>query len=86
MYYTGIIEDLIDEYKTRSSKYYGENFDEATIKYQDNVTGYTPLEIEEAAFKSKNWEEWKNNIINLYPDKKDKDNVYEAFDYWNTGM
>ena len=92
MSYTGIFEDLIDGYKTRTSKSYTTWTDGklndliyVTKSYYDNVTGYTPVEVEEAMIKSNTWNEFEQNLLNSYPDKKDKNNVHKAFDYWNTG-
>lgn len=35
---------------------------ESTKSYYDKVTGYTISEIEEAALKSRRWEQWYENI------------------------
>lgn len=55
----------------------------STKSYYDNVTGYTVAEIEEAALKSKTWEQWYENI---YSDtsKSDRNYVQDVFNYWNS--
>ena len=88
--YTGIVEDLIDGYGSTTSYWYGswdiEGKHETIASkksYYDSVTGYSVSEIEEAAIKSRTWEQWYKNI---YSDtsKPDRDAVYEVFNYWDS--
>lgn len=88
--YTGVIPDLVDGYGTTTSYWYGywngDGEHDTTVltkSYYDKVAGYTVSEIEEAALKSKTWEQWYENI---YSDtsKSDRNYVQDVFNYWDS--
>ena len=88
--YSGIVQDLIDGYGDKRSYHYatgvaGELESIYSYKsYYDHVTVFTPKQIEEAARKSKTWNEWLYNITHDYPAVSPSADVSNAFSYWNS--
>lgn len=88
--YTGIVRDLIDGYGIKTTLKYATWVDgkfvekKSSKSYYDHVTGYTPVQIEEAVRKSKTWNELQNNIIQDYPGVASSSDVSAAFSYWNS--
>lgn len=87
--YTGIVQDLIDGYKTRTSDRYAtwvnnslEVSDYSQKSYYDHVTGFTAQQIEETVRKSKTWNEWQFNLTTDYPNNANKTDISNAFTYW----
>ena len=71
--YTGVVEDMIDGNKTRTSYYYwtGNNsWVSSTKSYPDRVSSYSIRQIEDALQSKKTWTVWKNNIINTVMEQK----------------
>ena len=87
--YTGIIEDLVDGYGTTSCddyfEYTSSGWSNGVLNrtYQDAVTGYSITEVEEAAIQSCTWLDWYDGIFSNTANT-DRDNVAEAFDFWNS--
>ena len=81
--YTQVVVDMIDPHppidparnRPRDINNGSENFDE------DNVTGYTIRQIEDALNGKRSWTDWRNSIINRY-DNGTEENLDELFDYW----
>ncbi len=88
--YTGIVQDLIDGYGTKTSYLYGTwvnnslSFTALYKSYYDHITGFTPAQIEAAVRKSKTWNELQYNIINDYPNVASANDIADAFTYWNS--
>jgi hypothetical protein len=81
MDYTGLIEDMVDGFKTRRS-YYHSGYQEYNYKaYQDSISGYTINQIEESLIGIKTLEEWKQNLKNLFENETEH-KLDEAFNYW----
>ena len=83
--YTGVVEDLIDGFKTRTSnRFWTEQnpwvFQVST--YQDMVENYTIRQLEDALVNQKTWINWQNNIINSI-NNETSDNVQNSFNFWN---
>jgi len=64
--YTGVVEDMID----------------SNNSFGDNVSGYTIRQIENSLMYQKNWDDWKNKIINDY-DNPTENNLPALFTRWN---
>lgn len=71
--YTQLVVDLIDSNSdvNRGSENTAE----------DNVSGYTPRQIEDALQGQKTWNGWRNNIINRY-NNATEGNVNTLFAFW----
>ena len=85
--YTGIVQDLIDGNKNVvTSQYYDLNTKKSvngpTRSYQDQTSGYTIRQIEDALNGNRTWNGWKNKIL-LYSNSTSQ-NVQQGFNYWNT--
>ena len=77
---TGIIEDMLDGFKTTSSNFQlGYNF--SYLEYEDQVSGYTIKQIEDALHNTTTINGWKENLKEFY-DNETEDNLDAAFDYW----
>lgn len=87
--YTGVVQDLIDGYGLKESKYYAPWINGKLTRiysprsYTDNVTGFTPVQIEEAVRKSKTWNEWQFNLTYDNPNVAFFSDVTETFSFWN---
>lgn len=81
--YTGIVKDMVDDFKfTRS--YYHSTYDSRSSKtYNHRVRGYTMRQLEEVLKGQKTWNAWKNNIKNKYHNATEN-NLDTAFAYWNS--
>lgn len=64
--YTGVVEDMID----------------SDNSFGDNVSGYTIRQIENSLMYQKNWDDWRNKIINDY-DNPTENNLPALFTRWN---
>lgn len=83
--YTGVVEDLIDGFKTRTSNRFWteQNPWEIQIReYEDLVEKYTIRELEDALVSQKTWQQWQNNIINTI-NNETSNNVQNSFNFWN---
>ena len=86
--YTGVIEDLIDGFKTRNSSLFWDDsqtppWTQSSMSYQDNTEGYTIRQLEDALENQQTWQQWENNIINTI-NNGTSNNVQNAFNFWNT--
>ena len=84
--YTGVVEDMIDGFKTRTSSGYWTEDDpwvSLVRSYPDSVSGYTIRQLEDALQSKKTWTDWKNNIINTY-DNETESKLHDCFGHWNT--
>ena len=84
--YTGVVHDMIDSYKTRNSSYYWTEDNAWVVSYKsynDQVSGYTIRQIEDALYGEKYWNNWKNNIKNSY-NNATENNLDASFSFWNT--
>lgn len=83
--YTGLVEDLLDGNKTRTSYYYYLNEDNPwvslTKSYSDQVSGYSIRQLEDALKSERTWNDWKNKIKNLY-NNATENNLDASFNYW----
>jgi hypothetical protein len=50
--------------------------------FGDNVSGYTIRQIENSLMYQKNWDDWRNKIINDY-DNTTENNLPALFTRWN---
>ena len=89
--YTGVVQDLIDGYGTKTCAIYA-YWDANGIltphslskSYTDNVSGFTPSQIEEAVRQSTTWTQWWTNLINNNPGVASTTDIIAAFDFWNS--
>ena len=84
--YTGIVEDLIDGTKTRISEYYWSktvSFNRLVKSYNDQVSGYTIRQLEDALYGKKTLDDWKENIKARYANRTENF-LDTTFDFWNT--
>jgi len=84
--YTGIVIDLIDGVGIKSSSGYYEgdlDFVRSFKSYNDQVSGYTLRQIEDALKGQSSWNGWKNSIKNKY-NNDTEEFIDAAFDYWNS--
>jgi hypothetical protein len=83
--YTGLVEDIIDGTKSRTSYFYYQDEDNEWVylvkSYSDQVSGYTIRQLEDAINATTTWNNWKNNIKNLY-NNATENNLDAAFNYW----
>jgi len=66
--YTGIVQDMIDPISEEESE-------------MDRVTGYTIRQIEDALIGQTSWEDWRDNILELY-DNETETHLEALFEYW----
>ncbi|UUC43885.1 hypothetical protein [Flavobacterium cerinum] len=84
--YTGMVHDALDGFKTRTSSYYftdSNPYSLLTRSYQDQVSGYTIRQMEDALQNQKKWDGWKNNIKNMF-NNSTENNLDATFAFWNT--
>lgn len=87
--YTGLIQDMIDGFGTKGTSFWWDYNTNAWgspnlfRSYNDQVTGYTIRQIEDALDGEIHWNNWKNKIINSY-NNATENNLADSFDYWNT--
>ncbi len=87
--YTGIVIDMIDGFGTKGTSSWWDNdkddwgYPASYKSYNDQVSGYTLKQIEDALKGQKNWSGWKDNIKNKYTNGTEN-NLDAAFTYWNT--
>lgn len=79
--HTGIVEDMMDGFKTSWSNYHGVFTEFGYKEYEDRVSGYTITQIEQSLDGVTTIEDWLQNIKTLF-DNETKDNLDQAFDYW----
>lgn len=89
--YTGIVQDLIDGYGTKTAHMVtitipgADPYDIVSVSsYEDLVTGFTSTQVEEAARQSKTWSQWQSYLINNNPNVANASDVSDAFDFWNS--
>lgn len=87
--YTGLIQDMIDGFGTKGTSFWWDYSTNAWgspylfRSYNDQVTGYTIRQIEDALSSEIHWNSWKEKIINSY-NNATENNLGGSFDYWNT--
>ncbi|MCP4458814.1 MAG: hypothetical protein GY816_12445 [Cytophagales bacterium] len=74
--YTQVVVDLIDG---PSSKNHNRG---SEVLSEDNVTGYTIRQIEDALQGQTTWNGWRNKIKNKY-DNETENNLDALFNYWD---
>jgi hypothetical protein len=86
--YTGIVEDLIDGVKSRTTSLYWDDDSDGTatcsLSYNDSIKDYTLTQIENSLFGAFTFDQWKNNLKNNYYNETES-HIDTAFNYWNTG-
>ena len=87
--YTGVVQDMIDGFGTKGTSRWWDSTNDnwgspyIYLSYNDQVTGYSIKQIEDALLGQRTWNGWKDNIKNLY--NNETENKLDAtFDYWNT--
>ena len=83
--YTGVVEDLIDGFKTRNSYRFWTDqnpWSNQFRTYEDKVKGYTIKQLEDAIKGQKTWLNWQNNIINSINNETSNE-VQNTFNFWN---
>ena len=79
--YTLVVADMIDNQSTDNTNYgYGYRDPDDT---QDQVSGYTIRQIEDALIGVTSWSEWENNIKNDF-NNGTENNLDETFNYWDS--
>ncbi len=87
--YTGIVQDMIDGFGYKGTQYWWDYENDTWgsptryRSYYDHVTGYTIRQIEDALIGITDWDEWKNNLKNLY-NNATENYLDDSFSYWNT--
>lgn len=83
--YSGVVQDMIDGFKTRISGFYNEGGNWVSLRrnYDDRVSGYTIRQIEDALKGQTSWEGWRDNIIRMYNNETEH-NLQATFNFWNT--
>lgn len=74
--YTQVVVDMID----KPANFNQNNGSERLL--EDNVTGYTIRQIEDALIHQEKWNNWKNNIKNKY-NNGTENNLDALFNHWN---
>ena len=77
--YTQVVVDMIDPNYLSDNEFH--NLNEGL--WNDNVTGYTIRQIEDALNEHESWNEWKNSIKNRY-DNATEQYLDALFHYWDT--
>ena len=72
MYYTGIVEDMIDND--------GHKANNETIP--EYVSGYSIQEVENAVYGAWTYAMWENNLNSLYPNNATRIYLDDLFDIW----
>ena len=70
--YTLVVKDMIDN----------DNRFGNTMTLNENVSGYSIRQIEDALRYKRTWNTWRNNILNGY-NNDTEDHLEELFNYWN---
>jgi len=73
--YTQVVVDMIDAISDDGTN-------EGASHPDDQVTGYTIRQIEDALLRQKTWNAWRDNIINKY-ENETEDNLEALFNHWN---
>ena len=82
--YTGVVNDMIDGFKTDFTTYYYEGLPIfSPMFFPDNVEGYTIRQIEDALVGQTTATGWMNNIVNMYNNPTEQD-LPALFTNWNT--
>lgn len=76
--YTQVVVDMIDPNYPSSS--FSDNLTNGL--WNDNVTGYTIRQIEDALAGATSWDSWKNRIKSKY-NNGTENNLDALFNYWN---
>jgi hypothetical protein len=77
LHYTSLVIDLMDSYNQRLER--------GSLGYrypQDAVSGYTITQIETALKGSESWNQWRNRMIELYPQQASSIHVSDLFANW----
>lgn len=91
--YTEVVEDLIDLNKTRTTSFWYDfttdtwctNSERIRRSYNDNASGYSIKQLEDALRGKLTWDSWRDNIKVMYNISTATDtNIDAAFNYWNT--
>ena len=81
--YTGVVQDMIDGPKVTTSFFHSRFGVRRTRSYNDNVSGYTIRQIEDALNGQETWDSWRINIVNRYTNGTEG-NLPATFTYWNS--
>lgn len=84
--YTGMVQDVIDNFKpVQSFNFESNGVVENNIfsSYNDQVSGYNIRQIEDALNGNTSWNGWRNKIFNNY-NNPTKNNLNGTFQYWQT--
>lgn len=84
--YTGMVHDALDGFKTRiSTSYYTDSnpFTPLTRSYQDQVSGYTIRQMEDALQNQRTWNAWRDKIKSMF-NNPTENNLDATFAFWNT--
>ena len=91
--YTEIAEDLIDGNKVRRTSYWYDfntktwctDIQTITRTYNDNVSGFTIRQLEDALREKLTWNSWRDNLKSIHNlSTATNTNIDTAFNYWNT--
>ena len=80
--YTGVVQDMIDGFKTTTSRYHSIYEVGSYKSYSDQVPGYTIRQLEDALRERETWADWKTNIKHKY-NNATEDNLELLFNYWD---
>ena len=80
--YTGVVQDMIDGFKTTTSRYHSIYDVESYKSYSDQVPGYTIRQLEDALRERETWADWKTNIKHKYYNATEN-NLDSLFNYWD---
>lgn len=81
--YTGVVHDMVDGVKSVISYYYSKYEVYSSKSYNDNVSGYTIRQLEDALEGQRSWNGWRDNIKNKYSNGTES-NLDATFMYWNS--
>jgi hypothetical protein len=79
--YTGVVQDMIDDFKTTTSDWHSIYTVNLFKSYNDQVNGYTLQQIEQALKSAKTFNQWRDNLKNLYTNGTEN-NLDATFNYW----
>lgn len=79
--YTGVVQDMIDGFVYKSCDYHSKFKINSFKGYFDEVQGYNLQQIEKALRNAKTFNNWRDNLKNLYSNETEN-NLDETFSYW----
>jgi hypothetical protein len=78
---SGIVEDMMDGFKTTSSNYHNYYYEYGYKEYEDRVSGYSIMQIEASLNGATTEELWIEHLKNNY-NNETENNLDAAFSYW----